>query len=231
MVGCSAPENKPDEDQLETRRHDVTMEHNHDHDHQHSRGHHDHRFENPEDYVSRWNSPERDEWQRPDEVMRILDIQPGQTVADLGTGTGYFVPHLSQAVGANGKVLALDVEQNMVGFVQKTAAEQGLQNVEAIKIPYDSTNLEPGSLDRLLTVNTWHHIANREAYSAHLKSVLKPDGFIVLVDYTKEAPHGPPAKHRLAPEVVIRELEAGGLSARIVESELPVQYVIVATHK
>ncbi len=198
---------------------------------EHGDKHHNHRFENPEDYVQSWNSPERDAWQRPDEVLRVLNLAGGEVVADLGTGTGYFVPHLSGAVGENGKVLALDVEDNMVAFVQKAADEKGLKNVETKKIPFDNTGVDAASVDRILTVNTWHHFENREAYSAHLKSVLKPGGFLVVVDFTKDAPHGPPPAMRLAPEVVIAELEAGGFSAQVVPTELERQFVIVATPK
>lgn len=224
LVACATtePQSQPDHTSE-----GATLKHQH-HDHH---DHHDHRFQNPEDYVQSWNSPERDEWQRPDEVLRVLNLSGGETVADLGTGTGYFVPHLAGAVGENGKVLALDVEENMVKFVQESAKEKGLLNVETMKIPFDKTGVEPASLDRILTVNTWHHFENREAYSAHLKSILKPDGYLVVVDFTKDAPHGPPPAMRLAPEVVIAELEAGGFSAKLEPTELKRQFVIVARPK
>lgn len=231
---CSAPQST--EPELETKRHEQGMDHTEKHGHEGHKAHHGahdghhHAFDDPAKYAESWNSPERDAWQRPDEVIRVMAIEPGARVADLGTGTGYFVPHLSKAVGPSGKVLALDVEESMVKWVVDAAAEQGLGNVEAQKIPYDSTAQEPGSLDRILTVNTWHHFSDRVAYSAHLKSVLKPDGMLVVVDFTKDAPSGPPPEMRLAPEVVISELEAGGLVAEVVPTELERQYVIVAKH-
>lgn len=186
-----------------------------------------HRFTEPEKYAERWNDPARDKWQKPGEVMTVLGVEKGMTVVDLGTGTGYFVPHLAKTVGPTGKVLALDVEEPMVEYVKNRVLDEDMDNVEARVVAYDDPGLSAESVDRVLTVNTWHHIQNREAYVEKLASGLKPGGTVAVVDYTLDSPHGPPRDHKLDPEQVKEELEAGGLSAQIVEEDLPRQYVVI----
>lgn len=153
------------------------------------------------------------------------------TVADIGAGTGYFLGHLNAKVGAEGKVLGLDIEPKMVAFMSKRAQREQWASVQAQEIPTDGTGLESASLDRVLIVNTWHHIGDREAYSAHLRDVLRPGGFVLVVDFTADSPHGPPREARLPPEQVIAELRAGGLEAELVEETLPNQYVVKAIKK
>jgi cyclopropane fatty-acyl-phospholipid synthase-like methyltransferase len=159
--------------------------------------------------------------------MTILGVEKGMTVVDLGTGTGYFVPHLARTVGPSGKVLALDVEKPMVDYVENRVLEQEMKHVEARLVAYDDPQLDAESVDRLVTVNTWHHIQNRESYAEKLHDALKPGGAVAVVDYTVDSPHGPPKDHKLAPEKVVEELEAGGLSAQIVDEDLPRQYIVI----
>ncbi|MGM0555244.1 MAG: class I SAM-dependent methyltransferase [Myxococcota bacterium] len=195
--------------------------------HQGAEGPRGHRFKEPAKYAKRWNDPSRDEWQKPQEVMAILGVEEDMTVVDLGTGTGYFVPHLAKTVGPNGKVLALDVEEPMVEYIKKRVLDEGMDQVEARVVPYDDPGLSAESIDRLLTVNTWHHIQDREAYARKLADALVPGGAVAVVDYTRDSPHGPPKDHKLEPEQVVKELEAGGLSAKIVEEDLPRQYIVI----
>lgn len=189
-------------------------------------------FSDAERFSKHFDDPARDEWQRPAEVIALMHIEPGSVVADLGSGTGYFVEHLSRAVGAGGRVLALDVEQNMVSFVEKRAAARGLANVTPRLVKYDDPGLAAGSVARVLIVNTWHHIDDRRRYAQKLAAALAPGGEIYVVDFTLESPLGPPARHRLKPEQVVRELEGGGLRAEVVQGErLPNQYVVRASRK
>jgi predicted methyltransferase len=190
-------------------------------------GHQDRRFLDPEEHAVRWNDPARDEWQRPDELIAALDLAPGMAAADLGTGTGYFVPRLASAVGGDGRVLAVDIEQPMLDFVARLAAEQGLTNVECVLADLDDPHLPTAGVDRILIVNTWHHIAAREVYAAKLRQALKPGGSVWVVDFRQDAPHGPPAKYRLPPEVIAAELEAGGFAADVHPLDLPRQHVVV----
>jgi cyclopropane fatty-acyl-phospholipid synthase-like methyltransferase len=187
-----------------------------------------HDFSDAAKYAKSFDNPERAEWQKPDRVIALMAIEPGMTVADIGAGTGFFVPYLSRAVGGEGKVLALDVEPNMVEHVRARASEAGLDRVEARVVDPADPGLASGSVDRILIVNTWHHIDDRGAYAAKLREDLAPGGSIWVVDFDKTSPKGPPAHHKLEPRDVIAELEAGGLEAMLVEEDLPEQYVVVA---
>jgi ubiquinone/menaquinone biosynthesis C-methylase UbiE len=189
---------------------------------------HEHHFTDPAKFAAQWNSPERVQWQRPQDVIALMEISPGMTVADLGAGTGFFEPWLSEAVGAQGKVLALDVEDAMIKWLEESAQREGWANVEVHKAPYERPGVAEASLDRLLTVNVWHHIERREAYAAELFKVIKPGGVVVVVDYTREAEPGPPAHFRLDPEQIMAELKAGGFEVSQAQEELPRQYVIIA---
>ena len=159
--------------------------------------------------------------------MTLMNISPGMTVADIGAGTGYFVPHLSRAVGAKGTVLALDIEPDMVRFLTERSASEKLDNVRPGLVEVADPKLPAGAVDRAIIVNTWHHIPARTAYAAKLRAGLKPGGAVYIVDFTLETKSGPPVRHRLAPAKVIAELEAGGLEARLVTETLPRQYVVI----
>jgi cyclopropane fatty-acyl-phospholipid synthase-like methyltransferase len=186
-------------------------------------------FSNAEEFSAHFDDPARDAWQRPDELLDSMQIAPGSTVVDLGAGTGYFAAGLARRVGDEGQVLALDVEPKMIEFLERRVREQKLTNVSPKLVPSDSPGLAPGSVSRVLIVNTWHHIDQRPAYAKKLAESLAPGGQIWIVDFTLESDLGPPAEYRLPPEQVVRELTQAGLHAQVVEPEpLPKQYVVRA---
>lgn len=186
-----------------------------------------HRFEHAEAWAKDFDDPTRDDWQKPDKVVAAMQLAPGMVVADVGAGTGYFESRLSAAVGATGRVLALDIEPDMVRHLGERASKERLANVEARLVAPGDPGLAPASVDRVLIVDTWHHIADRGTYSARLRASLKAGGEVVIVDFRADAHHGPPPAHRIPPEEVVRELSVGGLDGRIVEAGLPEQYVVV----
>jgi SAM-dependent methyltransferase len=124
-------------------------------------------------------------------------------------------------------VLALDVEPQMVAYLKRRVKKEGMTNVIVQKVAPDDPGLAPGSVDRVLVVDTWHHLPQRAHYAAALNRALRPGGFVEVVDFTAESPEGPPAHARLSPATVIAELQAGGLSARAVTESLPLQYVVI----
>jgi predicted methyltransferase len=187
-----------------------------------------HDFSDVARFEQMFDAPDRDGWQHPVEVVALLDLAPGETAIDLGAGTGYFLPFLSVAVGATGHVLALDSEPAMIEHVQRRAEREVLANVEARAVTATDAGLAPASADAILIVDTWHHLPDRAAYGVRLRDALRPGGTLVVVDFTLESPEGPPAEHRLAPEVVIRELQAAGLAAEQVGESLPHQYAVRA---
>jgi SAM-dependent methyltransferase len=196
----------------------------------HHQAHH-HRFEDAAAWSKVFDDPARDAWQRPADVVSSMAIAPGMTVADVGAGTGYFEPHLSRAVGPEGKVIAVDVEPDMVRFIDERAKREGLANVHAVLADTTDPKLAPGSVDRVLVVDTWHHIDDRAAYARKLAVALRAGGSVIIVDFTKDSPHGPPPEARLSPEEVIADLTAAGLAARRVEAGLPHQFVIAGDRR
>lgn len=194
----------------------------------HGRGEHGD-FSDAECFSQMFDAPERDAWQRPDEVIGLLQLTHGMVVADLGAGTGYFESRLAAAVGPEGRVLALDVAPEMVEWMTQRFAREGLTQVEARQVSPTSAALAPTSVDRILVVDTWHHIEERVAYARELAAALRPGGDLVIVDFTMESPQGPPAAMRLSAQSVVEELTSAGLSAEVVSEELPHQWVVRAS--
>ena len=187
-----------------------------------------HRFEKADEWAPIFDDPKRDAWQKPDAVVAALQIQPGMIVADIGAGTGYFEKRLSAAVGDAGKVIAIDIEPDMVRYIGERAKREGTPNVEAQLGTRDSPKLVV-NVDRILIVDTWHHIGNRDTYVRQLKASLKPGGFVAVVDFTLESSKGPPKQHRLTPQQVIDEFVADGFKAHVVDVKLPDQYIVIAS--
>ena len=130
-----------------------------------------------------YESPDREEWQKPDEVVAALGIEPGSRVADLGSGSGYFTARLARAVGPDGRVYAVDVDEAMNDFLRERLAEEGIDNVEVVLGEFADPRLPDGQIDLVFTSNTYHHIQDRPAYFRNLKRDLAPGGRVAVVEY------------------------------------------------
>lgn len=187
------------------------------------------RFDHADQWAPVFDDPQRDAWQQPDKVVAALGLAPGMTVADVGAGTGYFEKRLSAAVGDSGAVIAVDIEPDMVRYLRERAHREATPNVEARLAAPSDPKLTAASVDRILIVDTWHHIDDRVGYAKKLASALKPGGAVFVVDFTLETTKGPPKQHRLTPAQVIDELTQAGLGASVVDVGLPDQYVVKAS--
>jgi SAM-dependent methyltransferase len=184
-----------------------------------------HRFEDAEAWAQEFDAPERDAWQMPDRVVEALALAPTAVVADLGAGTGYFSVRLARAV-PEGRVLAIDVEASMVRYLADRAQREGLSNLLAV----EATATDPGvreAVDLVLVVDTYHHIENRVVYFAALRERLAPGGRLAIVDFRLSSDRGPPAEHKIAPEVVGEELAQAGYRLVTQHDFLPDQYFLV----
>ncbi|MBK9030545.1 MAG: methyltransferase domain-containing protein [Myxococcales bacterium] len=197
--------------------------------HDHHAGHVDHDFADATAWAKVFDDPARDAWQKPAEVVALLDPGPGHTVADIGAGTGYFERYLTRAVGGAGQILALDTEPTMVAYITERAQRELWSNVVARVVTPDDPALPLAAVDRILIVDTWHHLPDRAAYAAKLAAALRPGSTLAVVDFDLAAPMGPPVAARLAPGIVVAELTAAGLVAHVAEESLPHQYVVIAT--
>lgn len=213
LLGCaSAPATPPAH----------AHEHGHGH-HQHGAAHH-HRFNDAARWSQVFDAPARDAWQQPEEVIRRLALAPDAQVADVGAGTGYFSVRLARAV-PQGRVWAVDLEEDMVRFLDERAQREGLANLRGVlATPADARIPEP--VDVILVVDTHHHIEHRPDYYRALRSSLRPNGRVVIIDFTRESPEGPPAEFRLTPAQVDAEMSEAGYSRDGEVVSLPRQYML-----
>lgn len=186
-----------------------------------------HRFTDAGHWAQTFDDPARDAWQRPDDVLAALELTPTSTVADIGAGTGYFTMRLARAL-PRGKVIATDVEMDMVSYLEERAAKEQLDNVLVLHVTPGNRSFGNQSVDRVLVVHVWHHLNDRAAEAKALADALTTGGKLVIVEFDLTAERGPPKEHRLAPETIIAELAAAGLSAKLSPTTLPDQYLIEA---
>ena len=172
----------------------------------------------------------RDTRQKPQELIAALGLKPGMTVADVGTGAGYMLPHLSAAVSPGGKVLAEDIFPDFLEAAKKRAAK--LTNVEYVLGDVKSAKLPPASVDVALVLDAYHHFDYPEAMLGSIREALKPGGRIVVVEYHKNEkamPNGRALQHiRATRDEFVKEIEGFGLKAVEVKDFLPeVQWMAV----
>jgi cyclopropane fatty-acyl-phospholipid synthase-like methyltransferase len=165
-------------------------------------------FDNAEQWAKEFDDPARDAWQMPARVIDALALKSGQSVADIGAGTGYFSSRLARSAAAP-TVYAVDIEPSMVAHLKARAEKEGLKNLTAVQAGADGPNL-PAPVDTILIVDTYHHIPSRVAYFTKLKASLKPGGTLAIVDFRKDAPSGPPEHFRFTPEQISGDLQPAG---------------------
>jgi SAM-dependent methyltransferase len=193
---------------------DAPEDHAHPHAHVHEDGSDarptaDHRFTDAARWSKVFDDPKRDAWQKPAALVAELGLRQNAVVVDLGAGTGYFAPYLSRAV-PQGRVVAVDVEPELVGWLERRVAREGLKNVTVRLGAPDDPKLE-GPIDAVLVVDTYHHIGHRIAYFRAVRDQLAPAGRVVIVDFRMgDFPVGPPDSHKLPAEQVEREMTAAG---------------------
>lgn len=197
--------------------------------HHHGHGHRRDRHGNPEDhgaYLAKLLDPEREAWQKPDEVVAALGLRPGGVACDVGAGPGVFALRLARAVGPGGRVHALDVDPRMIAVLEARARESGLDNVRAHLVE-DGRGIPPEPVDVVLMVNTFHHFPDPAGYLRALAARLRPGGRIVNVDFhAGELPVGPPAELRVAREAFLALAEEAGLVVDELRDFLPYQYFV-----
>jgi len=181
-------------------------------------------------YIQNLERPERDEYQQPDKVIEALNLQPGMVVADVGAGSGYFTRRFAKAVGENGKVHAIDVEQKMLDYNKQELEKLGIAN-RAIFIlaKPDNPSLSENSVDLVFLCNAYHHVEHHVDYWAKIKSALKSNGRVVIVDFYHDERSGKLgfSKHHLVPrERVIVNMEKAGLALSKEHAFLSRQYFL-----
>lgn len=197
----------------------------------HGTAHGQHRHGNPEDldaYVAALEDPSRDAWQKPDEVLRAIGIEPGASVCDVGAGPGYFALRMSRLVGARGHVFAVDVEPRILDRLRARLEQAKLRNVTPVLATGDDALLPPSSCDVILIADTYHHFPDGVEYLRRLSAALKPGGRVVNIDFHKRPlPVGPPPEHKIAREDFVAQARHAGFDVVAEPTFLPYQYFLV----
>jgi len=174
--------------------------------------------------------PDRDATQQPENVLDALKIAPGSTVADIGAGTGYFSLRLARRVGPEGRILATDIQPEMLAFLKDNTRAHGIENIEPILCTPTDAKLPEGRLDLALMVDVYHELEYPEETMAQVRRALKPDGRLVLVEYRGEDPDVPiKPEHKMTLAQVRSEIEPMGFSLKEVFEFLAQQRIMVFT--
>jgi ubiquinone/menaquinone biosynthesis C-methylase UbiE len=142
-------------------------------------------FETPvvSEFVERFEREGRDAFDHREEIVAALGLKPGMAVADVGAGTGLFTRMFSRAVGPSGKVYAVDISEEFVEHVEKTARQQNVKNIVGVVCTPDSVALRPASIDLAFICDTYHHFEYPHKTMRSIHKALRPKGQVVLIDF------------------------------------------------
>jgi ubiquinone/menaquinone biosynthesis C-methylase UbiE len=160
----------------------------------------------------RLDDPARRAWLPPAEVIAAMALHSGDTIADVGAGTGYFSLPLAQAVGLQGKVYAVDAQKEMLSLLRQKLDEFTLSIVELVHAEADNTGLPASCCDLVFAANVWHEFDDHVAVLREFARVLKPAGRIAILDWRPDVlpEHGPPLEHRLDSSHAVDVLRSSG---------------------
>lgn len=169
---------------------------------------------------------------RPDEILKALALQPGQNIADIGAGGGYFTLRFADAVGG-GRVYAVDTNPEFLEFIRNNAREKGLSNVETIHATGNKLNLPEKSLDLVFMRNMYHHLSGRIEYFRNLRGALKPEGKVAVIDYKNQGffSFRRLFGHHTPKETIMEEMKDAGYDLMQEHNILPEQHFLLYTLK
>lgn len=171
---------------------------------------------------------QRDEWQKPVEILEALDLKSGDIVADIGSGAGYFTGWLSQAVGSRGWIYAVDISEEAIRLLNEKVEFYPIKNITPVLCTESDLRLPPHSLDTAFLMNTFSVVKKKDQMLSNVMTALKSRGRLIIIDWraTKEGPLGPPRAERLPEEKVIQNTERAGFKLLRKHDLLPSQYFL-----
>lgn len=156
-----------------------------------------------------------------------LPISAKSVVADIGAGSGYYSFRIAQNI-PDGKVYAVEIQDEFIGILKKTRLEKGLKNIEVVKGTEQNPNLTANSIDLAIMVDVYHELAYPQEMLSALAKALKPDGKILLLEYRAEDPAVAIKElHKMSVKQVNKEMEANGFKLYQREDFLPIQHFLV----
>ncbi len=180
------------------------------------------------DGIAWLDRPEREDEEQPQVVIKALGLRGGEVVADLGAGSGYFTFRLAAKVGKAGKVLAVDIQDEMLESLRRRATAMGITNVEEVKGSETDPQLPAGAVNLVLMVDVYHELAYPYEIMMKVREALKPGGRVVFVEYRREDPRVMIKEvHKMSVEQLTKEMKVVGMArVRTVES-LPSQHIVI----
>ena len=182
-------------------------------------------------YMAMLDRPSRDVMQMPEQVVQHLAIQPGDVVADIGAGSGYFTVRLARATGRYGTVIATDTRQEMLDHIAGRLADEHLDNVELIKVEPTETGLPERTVDLTLMVDVIHYVRDRAAYARQLSEAVAPGGRVAIIDFRydpeAEREFAPPPEQQVPRTVLDEEMASAGFHVVAEHDFLPEQYFVI----
>jgi arsenite methyltransferase len=184
--------------------------------------------QDPKAYIAMLEDPARDAYQKPHEVVTALELKPGEVIADIGAGSGYFTFRLARHLSQEGRVYAVDISPEMILHLNRRIRDLNFRNVVTVLAPPDDPLLADASVDRFFICDTWHHIGDHPRYLGLIRKMLKPGGQVVMIDFKKaQTPVGPPLEMRISREDLVQEMGTNGFRLAAEQTFLPYQYFLV----
>lgn len=172
---------------------------------------------------------DRNQWLPPDPVLEAAGVSPGETVVDVGAGTGFWTEPLVRRVGPSGRVFAVDVEPIMVEEIRTLVAERGLANVDVVQSDETSIPLDDGIADLVMLGFVLHEPDEVDSFLAEVVRLLKPAGRVLVVEWEDHPTEGgPPLEHRISAEEARALLGAAGLAVQQLHSPTDDAYILLA---
>jgi ubiquinone/menaquinone biosynthesis C-methylase UbiE len=172
--------------------------------------------------------PERAEEEKPDKMIDLLGLKPGEMVADIGAGTGYISWRMAQKVRPGGKVYGVDIQQEMLDLLATNMKKRGITNVLPIMGTETDPKLPAESIDLVIMVDVYHEFSEPYAMMQNIAKALKPGGRVAFVEYRAEDPNVPIKRvHKMSEAQVRKEASAVGLQWEKTIPDLPRQHIII----
>ncbi len=172
--------------------------------------------------------PERVAEENPDGAIDALNLKPGMTIADLGSGVGYMTLRMAKRVGPTGKIYGVDLQPGMLAELEKNAKANSVTNVVPILGELADPKLPAGQIDLILMVDVYHEVSQPQAMLRKIRQALKPDGRLVLLEYRAEDPSIPiNPEHKMTVDQVRREIEPEGFRLLDPIETLPRQHLLI----
>lgn len=173
--------------------------------------------------------PEREREESPDNLVELLGLRLGDTVADIGAGTGYITWRMAKKVGEKGKVYAVEIQQEMLDLLAPRMKERGVTNYVPVLGTISDPKLPANSIDLVIMVDVYHEFSHPKEMMRGIRNALKPGGRVAFVEYRAEDPRVPIKEiHKMSEAQVKKEAAAAGLEWVKTEEGLPWQHLIFA---